>query len=80
MTKDFDLVQISAFTKDLSALQVVGFEKLDEAEWYRGVLLKNPEMQKLFAEKNVQIICITQDNLNLIGTHFSLTEYLDWSK
>lgn len=80
MIKDFDLVQIPAFTKDLSALQVVGFEKLDEAEWYRGVLMKNPEMQKLFAEKNVQIICITQDNLNLIGTHFSLSEYLDWAK
>jgi hypothetical protein len=78
MIKDFDLTPIPLFTKDLSALQIAGFEKLDEAEWYYGLLKKNPDLQKIFVEKQVEVICITETNLKLIGTHFSVQEYLDW--
>ena len=80
MIKDFDLKQIPAFTADDNAIQIAGFEKLDEAEWYYNRLTANPEIQQTIALNGVQVICITEQNANLIGTEFTLQDYLDWIK
>jgi hypothetical protein len=78
MIKDFDLKQVFALTEDKSAIQVAGLEKMDEAEWYRNMLLKNDDMKAVLASLQVQIICITEENLSLIGQAFTLQEYQEW--
>ena len=80
MIKDFDLKQIPAFTADNNAIQIAGFEKLDEAEWYYNRLIANPEIQQALSLYEVQVICITEQNANLIGTELTLQDYLDWTK
>ena len=80
MIKDFDLKQIPAFTADNNAVQISGFEKLDEAEWYYNRLIANPEIQQALSLYEVQVICITEQNANLIGTELTLQDYLDWTK
>jgi hypothetical protein len=78
MIKDFDLKQVFALTEEKSAIQVSGLEKMDEAEWYRNMLLKNDDMKAVFDALKVEIICITEENTALIGQTFSLQEYQEW--
>ena len=78
MIRDFDIEQFPIYDKEHSALQISGFEKMDDSEWYYNLLKKNSEMQTLFTEKGVEIICITEENAKLLGTQFSLQDYLDW--
>ena len=78
MIRDFDIEQIPMFAAEQSGLRISGFEKMDDAEWYYNLLNKNTELQTTFAENNIQVICITQDNLKLLGTQFTLQDYLDW--
>jgi hypothetical protein len=80
MIRDFDIQQIAAFTNDLSALQIAGFEKLDDAEWYANMLAKNPELQNTFASMGVQVICITETNIALLGQQLSWQDYLEWQR
>ena len=80
MIRDFDIKQIPTFAQGQSALQISRFEKMDDAEWYYNMLMKNAELQTSFATKNVQVICITEANADLIGTKLSLQDYLDWQK
>jgi hypothetical protein len=80
MIRDFDIQQIAAFTNDLSALQIAGFEKLDDAEWYANMLAKNPEVQNTFASMGVQVICITETNIALLGQQLSWQDYLEWQR
>lgn len=80
MIKDFDLKQLLSFTPDRDAIQVSGFEKLDDAEWYYNRLVANPEIQQVLATHGVQVICITKQNAQLIGSAFTLEDYLDWVK
>ena len=78
MIKDFDLKAVSTFASRQSALQVSGFESLDEAEWYADLLQKNADFIGVFSEKGVQILCITETNLKLLNTHFTVDEYREW--
>ena len=80
MIRDFDIQQIAAFTNDLSALQIAGFEKLDDAEWYANMLAKNLELQNTFASMGVQVICITETNIALLGQQLSWQDYLEWQR
>lgn len=80
MIRDFDIKQLPTFAADLSALQISGFEKMDDAEWYYNMLTQSIELQSSFTEKGVQIICITQTNADLLGAQFTLQDYLDWQK
>jgi hypothetical protein len=80
MIKDFDLKQMISFTPDNNAIQVAGFEKLDDAEWYYNRLMANPEMQQKLSTHTMQIICITEQNAQLIGNGLTLQDYLDWAK
>lgn len=80
MIRDFDIKQIPNFSKEYAALQISGFEKMDDAEWYYNMLKKHAELQSICQEKNVQIICITQTNADLLGTQFCLQDYLEWQQ
>lgn len=78
MIRDFDIQLITTFAKDQSALQIAGFEKMDDAEWYANMLAKNQDLQNSFAAKGVQVICITEVNMAMLGTQFSWDDYLEW--
>ncbi len=80
MIKDFDLKQIPMFDVSDCALQIAGFESLDDAFWYKNMLTKNVELMQILNENNVQSICITQTNYDLIGKHFTLEEYINWAQ
>jgi hypothetical protein len=76
MIKDFDLKQLPAFGAEQKAVQVSGFEKLDEAEWYMGLLLKNATISQFLVENKVQVLAITEENAQLLNTHFTIDDYL----
>lgn len=78
MIRDFDLKQIPMFAVGKSALQVAGFDSLDDAEWYASMLKKNLDIMQVLKDNEVEILCITQTNYDLIGKHFTLDEYLEW--
>ena len=78
MIKDFDLNQQPNFDANLSAVIISGFEKMDEAEWYRNMLLKNPEFSIKITNDNIQVMCISLGNFYLLGKHFSLDDYNQW--
>ena len=80
MIRDFDIKQRPAFTMELSALQISGFEKMDDAEWYCNMLKKNNEMQASLISHGVRVVCITQTNAELLGAHLSIEDYLQWQK
>ena len=76
MIKDFDLKLLPTFEATTSALQIAGFEKMDEAEWYINLLQKNATILQLLQANNVQVVAITEENFKLLNTHFSLQDYL----
>lgn len=80
MIKDFDLKQIPMFGVGECALQVAGFSSLDDALWYEGMLQKNTELMLLLKENDVECLCITQTNFDLIGKYFTLEEYKEWAQ
>ena len=80
MIKDFDLKQELYFTKDQSAVIVSGFDKMDEAEWYHQLLTKNTDISQKMIANNMQVICITQTNYEILSQHFTLADYLEWLK
>ena len=80
MIKDFDLKQILMFGVGDCALQIAGFDSLDDAMWYESMLKKNMDLIQVLQANDAQIITITQSNFDLIGKHFTLEEYLEWAK
>lgn len=76
MIKDFDLKLLPTFEANTSALQIAGFEKMDEAEWYINLLQKNATILPFLQANNVQVVAITEENFKLLNTHFSLQDYL----
>lgn len=76
MIKDFDLKLLPTFEANTSALQIAGFEKMDEAEWYINLLQKNATIFQFMQANNVQVVAITEENFKLLSTHFSLQDYL----
>lgn len=78
MIRDFDIKQLVAFGIDQMALQITGFEKLDDAEWYMNLLLKDYAILQFIRENQVQVIAITEDNYKLINTHFTIEDYLSF--
>ena len=76
MIKDFDLKLLPTFEVTTSALQIAGFEKMDEAEWYINLLQKNATILQFLQANNVQVVAITEENFKLLNTHFSLQDYL----
>jgi hypothetical protein len=80
MIKDFDIRQVISFDAKRSAIQIAGFEKMDEAEWYCQLLAKNAELSQRIAEYQVQVIAITEGNMEIMSKHFTLEEYLEFCK
>jgi tetratricopeptide (TPR) repeat protein len=80
MIKDFDIRQVISFDAKRSAIQIAGFEKMDEAEWYCQLLAKNAELSQRIAEYQVQVIAITEGNMEIMSNHFTLEEYLEFCK
>ena len=78
MIKDFDLKLLPTFEATTSALQIAGFEKMDEAEWYINLLQKNATILQFLQANNVQVVAITEENFKLLNTHFSLQDYLSF--
>lgn len=76
MIKDFDLKHLPTFAVNQMALQVAGFDKLDEAEWYMNMLGKNAELKEYMQTHGIQVIAITEENAQLLHMHFTVEEYL----
>ena len=75
MIKDFDLKQIPLFSQGQSALQVSGFDTLEEAKWYQKMLQNNNELMNWLNSNQGQIIPITEENATKLGA-LSIEEYL----
>lgn len=74
MIKDFDLTALPAFEK-VSAIKIGGFDSIDEAEWFVGLLSGNQDVEYLMQEMKVEIVTITDRNYTLINSGKSLEEY-----
>lgn len=58
----------------LQRMQVSGFRNFDEAKQYMHVLYSNSELIKELTRK-ARAIIISEENLPLLGTHFSYNDY-----
>ena len=74
LIRDFDLKPMPVFENG-AALRVCGLESLDEADWYIGLINKNPELTALIREMNITLIPITEDNAKLLQKGFSVEDY-----
>jgi len=79
LIKDFDLRKVPVFTLTLSALEIAGFENMDEADWYISLITKEPDLQLLFHLLDAQIVPITLSNLELLNHPYTLEEYIQFS-
>lgn len=75
LIKDFDLKIIPTFSVTDGALVVSGFESYDEALWYESLMLDNAELSALLKRENARILPITDVNLPLLNTRFTIEEY-----
>ena len=80
MIKDFELKQLPMFGVNDCALQIMGFDSLEDAKWYENRMIQNSDLMQVLQNNGVQIITITQFNFDLIGKQFTLEEYLEWAK
>lgn len=74
LIRDFDLQIVANLSDKYSALQISGFETMDEARWYINLLKQDPEVMILLTNPNDPLLPITVSNYQLLGTH-SLDEY-----
>ena len=74
MIKDFDLKQLPMFAKEQGALQIAGFDSLEEALWYCNMLQKNSELTAWLNSLEAEIIAITTDNASKLGA-LGMEEY-----
>ena len=80
LIKDFDLKPMPVFHLQEGALKITGFESMDEADWYRSLIENNADIAAMISRLNARIICITEPNLQLIGTRYTLSEYEEFIK
>jgi len=78
LIKDFDLRKVPIFTLTNSALEVAGFDSLDEAEWYISLVKDNADLNALLQQLQAIIVPITAPNLELLNHPFTLEEYLNF--
>ena len=55
MIKDFDLKLLPTFGNDQMALQISGFERLDDAEWYMNLFFKNSTINQYLQSNEVDL-------------------------
>lgn len=78
MIKDFDIKSLPMYDLQYSALQLSGFDSMDEAQWYKGMLTKNAHITQILVEHDVEVIGITHTNYDLVGKHFTIEDYKQW--
>lgn len=76
LIRDFDLQRLPAYAGGC-ALRIAGLDSMDEAEWYEGLLLQNPEVTEAMRQQDAHTLVITEDNFPLLGTRFTESEYRD---
>lgn len=77
LIKDFDIRALPIFMATQSAVQVSGFDSMDEAEWYIGLMQENTELRLRLQETQAQVVPITETNFHLLGKPFSLEDYMN---
>lgn len=76
MIKDFELKSLPVFRgSGLAAVQILGFESLDEAEWYCSLLESNADLQMFFSQNNVQMVSVTETNEKFLYPPFTIEDY-----
>ena len=81
MIKDFDLKSFPVFRRSgLAAVQILGFESLDEAEWYCSLLANDTDLQTFFLKNKVQTVSITDSNEKLLYNPFTVEDYQEFLK
>lgn len=81
LIKDFDLFMMPLLTPATCALQIAGFESMDEAEWYMGLIEANADLSAVLRDMKVQTLPITETNYKLIGHPFTWDDYSNfWEK
>jgi tetratricopeptide (TPR) repeat protein len=79
MIKDFDLRLLPSFDGNNSVLLTSGFEGMSEAEWYFEMLSANSDIKSFLDKNGIRVICITQTNLDILGSTLTIQDYLDWN-
>jgi len=79
LIKDFDLRKVPIFSSTQSALEIKGFDSMDEADWYISILQSNADLQTFFSNLNATIFPITESNSQLLNRPFTLEDYLNFS-
>lgn len=75
LIRDFELRPMPVFGGG-AALRVNGFDSIEEAKWYMGLMDKNPELQlELRSLRVSDIIPITEENMKLLNTKYTLEDY-----
>lgn len=69
LIRDFDMQKMPILGTGC-ALRVMGFESMDEAEWWLGLVNENADLTQLFKEMGVKAVPISEQNL----PHYKPTE------
>ena len=62
LIRDFDMQKMPVLGSGC-ALRVSGFESMDEAEWWTGLVVQNAALTLLLQEMHVQLVPLTEQNL-----------------
>lgn len=62
LIRDFDMQKMPVLGSGC-ALRVSGFESMDEAEWWTGLVAQNAELTQLLQELHVELVPLTEQNL-----------------
>lgn len=69
LIRDFDLQKMPVFGEG-SALRVIGFDSMDEAEWWIGLVRQNTNLMQQLQTMQTELIPVTEQNL----PHFQATK------
>lgn len=79
LIKDFDLTALPAYSAG-ATLRISGFDSMDEAEWYIGILMESEDMKAYLVNRQITILPVTESNSRLIGNGKTMNDYNDFMK
>ena len=75
LIRDFELRPMPIFGT-CAALRINGFDSMDEAEWYIGLMQNNTELKIELNSLNItDILPVTEENMKLINVKYTLDDY-----
>ena len=80
LVKDFEIKPMPIFGNTGKALRIEGMESYDEAVWYKDIIREDVNVSSILQNLSARIICITEENLNLLLSRFTEQEYSDFCK